>query len=399
MRDFIYEALTDDEQLRTGVIAAENAAAALAELESRGLSVLLIRQADSLRAMPVGEAAEPVALFEAHGESLLDERVAQLLENRESLAPALRALADELPRGRSRRELTNLSRRMLSGATTKELTEPPLLVDVWLPLVGGGATTGTGYMNNVLNEAERTFANRAQVARSLVYPVTVLLMALGVLVLLGSTVVPAFREIYDDFGLSLPSITRLVLGFSSLLLERPLELLVSTLFIAAIAYGGIYALRHWLLPSRWFGTLLDGNSVQVSEMAVFVRRLAEALNAGLAPSDALLLAGNSSKDGWIRRESSRLARGLVRGNPSGQVLRGSSLPATVVHALQAGPEGAPHVPLLQAIADGYFERVNNRFNWAVGFWPQLAILFVGVVVLVVVLSLYLPLITLINGLT
>ena len=52
MRNFTYQALTKDEQLRTGEIVAKSAAAALEELESQGLTVLLIRQAE-------GPAPEP----------------------------------------------------------------------------------------------------------------------------------------------------------------------------------------------------------------------------------------------------------------------------------------------------------------------------------------------------
>src|SRR5690606_24583050 len=111
------------------------------------------------------------------------------------------------------------------------------------------------------------------------------------------------------------------------------------------------------------------------------------------------IAGESSQHAWISRESQRLAQGLRAGLPSPQILKGSILPATVVRALKAGPEGIPHVPLLQAIADGYFDRVSHRFTWMSGLWPQVAIFCVGIVVLVVVLSLYLPLVNLIDGLT
>lgn len=398
MRNFTYQALTENEELRTGEISAKSAATALEQLEAQGLRVLLIREVNGVVTAPAGTEDRAHEAQATIGESLLSERVAHLLAKRKSLAPALQAFAEELPRSRARRDLFSLADRIQQGASVEELTTRPLVMDLWLPIIGGSSGLGTGYLQDALHEAERTFANRTRIARSVAYPVAVFLMALAVLVLLGVVVVPAFREIYDDFGMSLPGITRLVLGFSGLLLHRPLELLVSVLLILAIAYSIFFVLRHWLLPSRWFGTLLDGSSQQVSEMAVFVRRLAEALNAGLAPSDALLLVGESSKHGWINREAQRLAHGLRAGIPGQQILAGSVLPATVVHALGAGPEGTPHVSLLQAIADGYFERVSNRFTWAVGFWPQLAILCVGVVVLIVVLSLYLPLVTLINGL-
>jgi type IV pilus assembly protein PilC len=397
MRNFTYQALTEDEQLRTGEIVAKSAAAALEDLESQGLTVLLIRQVE-------GPAAEPVrprqrALHETAPEHLLRERVAELLEKRETLGPALAAFAEELPKGRSRRDLLSLSRRIQNGASVDELTEPPALTNVWLPLVGGESSIGTRHLQDVFAEAHRDYANRSHIARSLAYPAILFCVALGVLVFLGIFIIPTFGEIFDDFDLNLPGLTLFLVNFSHFLLRRPLEFLAILALVVLFLYGTITVIRRWLLPGRWFGFFLDGNSQQVSEMAGFVRHLAEALNAGLPLADALLVVGSNSKHRWLRWESLRLHDNLVSGVDSHTAFQESALPATVNYALQAGPEGAPHVALLQTIAETYFERVRSRFRWATGFLPQVGILCIGIVVALVVIALYLPLVMLINGLT
>jgi type II secretory pathway component PulF len=146
--------------------------------------------------------------------------------------------------------------------------------------------------------------------------------------------------------------------------------------------------------------LTSGNSRQLTVMATFVRRLAESLNTGLPLPTALRLAGQSSGKPWLLHETAALAHGLETDWPEHERPPwAASLPPSVVYALRAGPEGGPSVPLLQEMAEIYAERVRNRFDWSTGFLPHVTILAVGFAVAMVVLALFLPLISLINGLT
>jgi type II secretory pathway component PulF len=395
--NFTYQVRTKDGELRSGEVIAKSAVAALEELESQGLTVLFIRQAE----VPANEVptSRPHALPETTGKHVLRNRVAQLLEKRETLGPALTAFAEELPKGKSRRELTALAQRIQTGASVDELTQPPTLTNIWLPLIGSESTIGASHLQDVLAEAERDYANRSYIARSLAYPAVLFCMALAVLVFLGIFIIPTFRAIFDDFALQLPSLTKLILNFSHILLYRPLQFLAMLALVVAGLYGTIWLLRRWILPSRWLGLFLDGNSQQVAEMASFVRHLAESLNAGLPLADALLVIGSNTKHRWLRWESLRLYDNLNGGADNHTALKNSTLPATVTFALQAGPQGTPHVGLLQTIAESYSDRIRDRFRWATGFLPQVAVLSIGIIVALVVIAIFLPLVTLINGLS
>lgn len=398
MRTFTYQALNEDEELRTGEIAAKNATAALQQLESQGLTVLLIRQVEGALA-PESPQPRVRATSETAGEQLLRDRVAKLLEKRATLGPALAAFAEELPPGRARRDFNKLARQIQEGASVDELTEPPTLTNIWLPLIGSDSSIGAGHLQEMFAEAERDHANRTLVARSLAYPAILFCIALAIIVFLGVFIVPTFREIFDDFDLNLPRLTIFIVNFSYMLVHRPLEFFAILVLVVLAIFGVLTVLRRWILPSRWLGTIIDGNSQQVTEMASYARRLAEALNTGVPLADALVIVGGNSKHRWLRRESLRIGDQLFAGHDSRDVFKDSALPATVNYALQAGPEGTPHIALLQSIADTYFERVRNRFRWATGFLPQVAVLCIGIVVAMVVMALYLPLVMLINGLS
>ncbi len=398
MREFSYQALTKDEELRTGQIAAASAAAALAQLESQGLTVLLIRQLESPAvAEPTASVVSPTGLREE--DRILRERLSEMLEKRATLAPALAAFAEELPRGRTRRDLHKLSVKLHEGVTVDELSQSRDLTTRWLPLLGSGGTVGSGPLQDVFAEAERESAIRTQLTRSLVYPVLVLLLSFFVVIFLAIAVVPTISSVFYDFGLALPRLTTAIVNFSDELRNHTWRFFLSLGVFCGILYAIFYLLKQWILPGRWLGAFLNGNSLQVTEMAGFVRRLAEALSAGLPLAAALKLAGRGSPHRWLRREAQSLADAFERDPMPAQRLKNSSLPATVVYALQAGPEGTPNIRLLQELSEIYSERVRNRFDWATGFLPQFSILAIGIVVGIVVLALLLPLVQLINGLT
>ena len=400
MRNFTYQALTKDEELRTGVIAAASAAAALAILESQGLSVLLIRQDDSQEAAPQAPVTEPHVAQADMGEQILRERVDQLIERRATLAPALTAFAEELPKGRARRHLTSLATQLSEGVTTQELCNSPDLATTWLPFLGNKTVSGSHrFLQDMFVEAERDNAISIQRRRNLAYPLVVVLLGLAVLVFLSSMVIPTFVSIFDDFEVWLPFLTKFYISLSQEILFHPLRLALTL----SVAGGAMYLLhrlmRSWIKPGSVFGVFTNGCSSQISDMSRFLRRLSETLQLGFTTPDALRLVGRGCSCRWLKREANRLAKALE--SEQAYVIQpySYSLPATVLYAMQAGPEGTANVRLLQELADIYSERVYNRFDWTTGFVPQIAVLIVGLFVGGVVFALYLPLVSLINGLT
>ena len=407
MPEFKFEAVTKDDEAQSGQITAASAAAALAELESRGLTVRSLQQVEhegpESDASPSFSAA---SVTNSHRSSVNDdqflrERITAILEKRDALAPALEAFAEEMPVGRRRRDLRRFVARLRGGATVDELCQSKDLTTTWLPLLGGTSSLKSGrFLSDLFSESSRENLESSQWTRLFAYPLFILVASIAVLVFLSVAVVPTFGDIFDDFELDLPGMTILVVSFSRLIRFHFGLMLLITAGCVLTAYIALRLLKALKFPGRMFDTLTNGSSRQLTVMATFVRRLAESLNTGLPLPTALRLAGQSSGTPWLLRESSALAQGLESGRaddhrPPWAV----SLPASVVYALRAGPESEPNVRLLQEMAEIYAERVRNRFDWSTGFLPQISILVVGLVVAMVVIALFIPLVELINGLT
>jgi len=124
MPDFIYEAVDQQGESLSGHVTAETVAAAIEQLESQGLVVQSIRQvqvsdtiADSER--PAGTSDQALPLSE-EDQRILHERMQNVLERREVLAPALAAYADEMRPGRARRELHQLAKKLERNVSVEE---------------------------------------------------------------------------------------------------------------------------------------------------------------------------------------------------------------------------------------------------------------------------------------
>ena len=130
------------------------------------------------------------------------------------------------------------------------------------------------------------------------------------------------------------------------------------------------------------------------------------IDAGLSLPGALRLAGHRCGRNSLRRAADSLADSFEHGLLAwADTPAARRLPATLVYALRlhaaAGPPKAdpPSARLLHQLAEMYAERVRDRFNWFTGMFAPFSILMVGLVIMIVVLALFMPLISLIEGLS
>jgi len=402
MPEFDYEALNEDNAASSGKISAESVSAAVAQLEAQGLIITSIQHVIPTDDTTLSSSNSPKTLeFAINNEQqAIRQRIAEVLEEREILAPALAAFAEELPPGRSRRELSKLVTRLQSAATAEDFCgADDSRTASWLLLLGRHSDSQR-LLSGLFEEAMRENESQTLWNRAFIYPSLVVLASLGVLIFLSVAVVPTFTSIFDDFDLDLPRMTIFVVDSSSIILRSPASFAMGIFFLISVFYLLSRLIRIWGLPGRIGNALTAGNSLQVTTMARFTHRLAESLDAGFELPAALRLAGGAEGRGGMRRTALQLAGEIeqkhldLSNSPSAR-----RLPTTVVHALQAGENKSPNVPLLRQLAELYSTRVRDRYNWATGFVAQFAMIGVGLAVGIVVLALFLPLVQLVNGLS
>ena len=124
MPNYSYEAIGSDGEMVTGEITAARVSDAISELEAQGLQVESIR---AIVAVPDLSLAKKVFY----------DRIDAALENRESLIPALNALADEMPQRDAARDVRQFVSELKSGATAEQFVNRESTA-AWLPLIVRG---------------------------------------------------------------------------------------------------------------------------------------------------------------------------------------------------------------------------------------------------------------------
>ncbi|EMI21897.1 MSHA biogenesis protein MshG [Rhodopirellula maiorica SM1] len=334
-------------------------------------------------------------------DSTIRQQVEDMLLQRDELIAVLAALADEMPRGRSRRELTLLVRRLREGASANALLSDPATA-VWLThaSVSRKESSPAAKMVSAIAYANSEADSRSHFRYAMLYPTIVILLAVIVLVVLAFTVVPSFAKMYDEFGLRLPAPTRLLVWFSEAITTASLASLavIAAIVVAAI---GIYQLSmHFSLGLRLFGRFAAGNTGSVAAMAKLVSQLAEMLEMGASLPESLWFAGQTCGNRHLRNLAVQLANHVNQGSlPLRESSVAHQLPANVIDALSVAPDAKPNTILLHEISAMYRQRASSRVNWFSGIASPLATLAVAAVVAFVVFSLFTPLVSLVSGLT
>lgn len=400
MPNFHYQAWNAEQQPVAGEMQAETVQEAIEQLEARGLTLQSIghARAESILETMQRKTTDATSAREIIEQKVLRNHLAKVLEGGRAIVPALRAFSEEVPAGRRRNELHTLIRILERGDATEAEKAFAELPEYWIPLLSAAISSSDPgrILQEFIRESQRADEIRRQWWRMLSYPILVVLVAGAVLVLLSILVIPIFREIFLGFNLQLPRITLLNLTVALWIARSwPYILVVFVLLCAGLIFFSIRG------PTRSFG--LSNRLLSFFARATAIARLsqfmADLLEAGLSVPDTLKVAGFLTNRKGLRKSVWKLADQLQMNAGAAKQLEAPPRMGTIFHALRAEMPTQSRVRLLREIAQAHTEKVRFRLSWTRGMVEPVAIIMIGLLVAIVVISLFLPLINLIEGLS
>jgi type II secretory pathway component PulF len=413
MPSFRYEALNAEGRLVTGGLEAESVQQAFDQLQARGLTVQSIgfvasagptpldnQPTPSHTAVPEMTTAPPRSAGESVEQAVLRSHMTTILDRGRAIMPALRAFAEEMPSGWQRRQLNAVCRVLERGDPAEATAALAELPECWIPLLSAANSSPDPgrVLSEFLTESRRTDDLRQKWWLTLAYPLILIVLVTVVMTALSILVIPQFREIFDEFDLSLPGLTKWMLWVADILSKFGLVLIV--LLLALFALLLLNANR--LLPSTafaWLGDRIRPPFGRRTAIARFARFTADLLEAGVGPPDALRIAGFTSDQSRMRQAAWRMANDMESNRGIAQGAYDRPLTASIAYALTSNLRPASRVRLLREISSAHGERVRIGLSWASGIVEPVAICLVGVAVGLTVLGLFLPLVKLVEGLS
>jgi type IV pilus assembly protein PilC len=274
---------------------------------------------------------------------------------------------------------------------------------LYVNLVEAGETGGIldTILQRLSTYIEKNVKLKRAVQSALVYPVAVISVAALVITLLLWKVVPIFATLFAGLGVALPLPTRIVIGMSNFIGSifgfLVLVTIIGTIIALKVWYGtptGRMAIDRALLKLPVLGLLLRKIAV-----ARFTRTLGTLISSGVPILEGLDITGRTAGNAVIEKALMDVRKALEAGRNLSDPLRDSNVfPGMVTQMIGVGEQTGAMDAMLQKIADFYEDEVDAAVKDLLAAMEPMMIVFLGVVVGGIVISMYLPLFSLIGQL-
>jgi type IV pilus assembly protein PilC len=275
---------------------------------------------------------------------------------------------------------------------------------LYVNLVEAGETGGIldTILQRLSSYIEKNVKLKRAVKSALVYPVAVLGVAASVITLLLWKVVPIFATLFLGLGVNLPLPTRIVIGLSNFVGS------IFGLLILVALVGAIVGLKVWyqtpagrmaidrtLLKLPMVGILLRKIAV-----ARFTRTLGTLISSGVPILEGLEITAKTAGNAVIEKSLMEVRKGLEQGRNLSDPLKETNVfPGMVTQMIGVGEQTGAMDAMLQKIADFYEDEVDAAVKDLLAAMEPAMIVFLGLVVGGIVISMYLPLFSLIGQLS
>jgi type IV pilus assembly protein PilC len=275
---------------------------------------------------------------------------------------------------------------------------------LYVNMVEAGETGGIldTILQRLSSYIEKNVKLKRAVKSALIYPTVVISVAAAVITLLLWKVVPIFATLFVSLAVALPLPTRIVIGLSHFI-GSIFGFLAFVFVIGAgvglkLWYGtekGRMVIDRVLLKLPLVGILLRKIAV-----ARFTRTLGTLISSGVPILEGLDITARSSGNAVVELALQRTRKQLEAGRTLADPLRETEVfPSMVTQMIAVGEQTGAMDAMLQKIADFYEDEVDSAVKDLLTALEPIMIVVLGVVVGGVVISMYLPLFTLIGKLS
>lgn len=281
---------------------------------------------------------------------------------------------------------------------------PKVFDPLYTNMVEAGETGGIldTILQRLSTYIEKNVKLQRAVKSALVYPIGVLTIAAGVIILLLWKVVPVFATLFAGLGVELPLPTRIVIGLSHLVGS----IFGFLVFVAIVAF--VVGLKVWHGTAQ--GRLaIDTIILKLPVLGILMRKIAVArftrtlgtlISSGVPILEGLDITARTSGNAVIEKALTQVRKALEEGKSLTDPLKESEVfPGMVTQMIAVGEQTGAMDAMLQKIADFYEEEVDAAVKDLLTALEPIMIVFLGLVVGGVVISMYLPLFSLIGKLS
>jgi type IV pilus assembly protein PilC len=296
----------------------------------------------------------------------------------------------------------NIQKEVINGSALSKAMEQSgkfSLYEVYSLQIG----EETGKLIEVLQDLAKFYQNkikqRRKILSALTYPCVVLSTSLGAVFFMLKFVVPMFGDVFKRFGGRLPWITEKIIGVSQAMENNFWRVFILVMLSAAFIYSTRKTQRFRELSSKLLLKIpVVGNLVQKIYLARFCNSMRLLINAHLPLLRAIALSRQMI--GYYPIESSlqKVEDDILKGKSLHQSLQQFPVyPSKLIQLIKVGEETNQLDYFFARISDQYIEEVEFKTSTLSSMMEPLIIIFLGLIVGVILISMYLPLFQMSNS--
>jgi type IV pilus assembly protein PilC len=382
---------------QSGVLVADNKDAVLAVLRRQQIVPIAVQEKGKEIALPRlrgGVNEKTLAVFTRQFSVMIDAGL--------PLVQCLQILGEQQENKTFQRILLQVREDVESGASLANAMKkhPQAFNDLFVNMVAAGEAGGIldTILQRLATYIEKAARLKAQVRSALIYPIAVLSIAALVVYIILWKVIPVFGALFVSLGADLPLPTRVVIALSHFV-GRYWWAIVGIVIAGVVALRRYYAteqgrlvIDRMLLKMPVLGTVLRKIAV-----ARFCRTLGTLLSAGVPVLESLEITARTSGNAVIERSILEVRKQVEEGKALADPLKSTNqFPPMVVQMISVGEATGAMDTMLAKIAEFYEEEVDIAVAGMMKLLEPLLILFLGVVIGGIVISMYLPMFDLIS---
>jgi type IV pilus assembly protein PilC len=385
-----------------GEVDAESKSQVAEQLREKGLIVLDVSEKNE--AFRLEQVFDRFRGIKARDMAVFSRQFATLIESGMPMLRSLHTLEDQTEDERLRDAITGIRQDVEAGGSLADAMErrPQVFDPMFRAMVRSGE--GSGRLDEALErvayQLEKLDALRRQIRSAMMYPGFVFSFAVVVLLIVVAFIVPVFANVYKDVvadqpGVSseLPLLTRIVMAVSTVITGYWF------LWIPCVI-GGTIGLFQWK-KTEWGRPQWDriklkipfhiGDVIQKASLARWSRTFSGTVASGVPILQSIKITGQTAGNSLVEQSMDEVFNSVRSGGTIAHPIEKSSLyPPMVGHMLTVGEETGQLEQMLTKIADFYEAEVDAKIKALTSLLEPLMIVFVGGMVGVIVIAMYLP---------
>jgi type IV pilus assembly protein PilC len=400
MPAFVWKGKTRDGKVVSGERNAENKEAVMALLRRDQILVSSVKEKGKEIALPKlggGVPAKDLAIFTRQFSVMIDAGL--------PLVQCLEILGGQQENKNFAKILQQTRMDVEGGSSLADAMRkhPKAFDDLFVNMIAAGEAGGIldTILKRLATYIEKAVKLKAQVKGAMVYPVAVISIAGIVVAVILWKVIPTFASMFEGLGAQLPLPTRIVIAMSNWFVRLlPFLIIAIVLFVVLFrryyaTYGGRRQIDRMILKLPILGVIMQKIAV-----ARFCRTLSTLISSGVPILDGLEITARTSGNAIIEDAIMMVRKAVESGLTVAQPLKESGVfPPMVVQMIGVGEQTGALDAMLSKIADFYEEEVDQAVANLLTLMEPVMILFLGITVGGIVISMYLPLFDLISKLS